>query len=194
MNSNDEAKTTNENGKIKAKNDEIEDIIARHGFDDFKRIVPRENIVVSSWVRFRCQFGCNNYGKNGSCPPAVPPVEECRRMIYEYSDAAIFHFPMRREDNDDHLRLMSRLYELERAIFLAGNYKAFLLQYGSCMFCKNCAAGGSRVKCINQTKSRPGADAMGIDVYQTARSAGYQIQVVKNRDELTNRFAFILLN
>jgi predicted metal-binding protein len=184
--------TKNENSKIKK--DETEQIITRHGFNDFKWIVPRENIVVSSWVRFRCQFGCNNYGKNGSCPPAVPPVEECRHMIYEYEDAVIFHFPMRLEDDNDHLKLMSQLYELERAIFLAGNYKVFLLQYGSCMYCKNCPAGDSRVKCINQTKSRPGADAMGIDVYQTARSAGYHIQVVKSRDELTNRFAFILLN
>lgn len=174
--------------------DEIDQIIEQHGFNDYKWIIPRENIVVSSWVRFHCQFGCNNYGKNGSCPPAVPPVEECRRMIYEYENAAIFHFPQQSVDNDEHHKLMLRLYELERAIFLAGHYKVFLLQYGSCIYCKDCAAESVRVKCVNKIKSRPGADAMGIDVYETARNAGYQIQVVKSRDETANRFAFLLIN
>jgi predicted metal-binding protein len=115
-------------------------------------------------------------------------------MIYEYDDAIILHFPMQLEDNNVHYELMSRLYELERAIFLAGYYKVFLLQYGSCIFCKDCIAEGVRIKCINKTKSRPGADAMGIDIYQTARNIGYHIQVVKNHDEITNRFAFLLIN
>jgi predicted metal-binding protein len=174
--------------------DEIDQIIKNHGFIDYKWIVPQKNIIVSLWVRFHCQFGCKNYGKNGSCPPAVPPVEECRKMIYEYEDAVIFHFPMQLKDRDDHYRLMSDLSELERAIFLAGYYKVFLLQYSSCIFCKDCLSEGTRVKCINKIKSRPGADAMGIDVYQTAHNAGYQVQVVKSRDEMTNRFAFLLIN
>jgi hypothetical protein len=32
---------------------------------------------------------------------------------------------------------------------------------------------------------------MGIDVYRAAHNAGYPIQVVKDRSELTNRFAFM---
>jgi predicted metal-binding protein len=172
----------------------VDQIIKDHGFGDYKWIIPREHIVVSSWVRFRCQFGCNNYGKNGSCPPAVPPVDECRRMIHEYENAVMFHFPMRGEPEEYHYRLMAELSELERAVFLAGSYKVFLLQYGSCMFCKNCGAEGTRMKCVNKTKCRPGADAMGVDIYQTARNVGYHVQVVKNYDEATNRFAFLLID
>ncbi|GHV77766.1 hypothetical protein AGMMS49942_25870 [Spirochaetia bacterium] len=127
--------------------DQIEKIIKEHSFTDYKWIIPRENIIVAQWVRFRCQFGCKNYGKNGSCPPAVPSVEECRKMIYEYENAIIFHFS---------------------------------IQYGSCIFCKDCIAEGTRIKCIHKDKSRPGADAMGIDVYQTAHNVGYPIQVVKD--------------
>ncbi|GHT80777.1 metal-binding protein [Spirochaetia bacterium] len=174
--------------------DQIDQIIKEHCFTDYKWIIPRENIIVAQWVRFRCQFGCNNYGNNGSCPPAVPPVEECRKMIYEYEHAVIFHFSIQSENQGDHHKLMSRLYELERALFLAGNYKAFLLQYGSCDFCKDCAAEDTRIKCINKIKCRPGADAMGIDVYQTAHNVGYPIQVVKDHNEITNRFAFILID
>ena len=62
--------------------DQIEQIIKEHCFTDYKWITPRESIVVAQWVRFRCQFGCENYGKSGCCPPAVPSVDECRKMIY----------------------------------------------------------------------------------------------------------------
>jgi predicted metal-binding protein len=173
--------------------DEIEQIVKQYCFTDYKWIVPRESIIVAQWVRFRCQFGCKNYGKNGSCPPAVPSVEECREMIYEYENAIVFHFPIQSADRDDHYKLTSRLSDLENALFLAGNYKVFLLQYSSCVFCKECVAEGTRIKCINKAKCRPGADAMGIDVYQTAHNLGYPIQVIKDRSELTNRFAFMLI-
>jgi predicted metal-binding protein len=87
-----------------------------------------------------------------------------------------------------------RLYELEREVFLAGYYKVFLLQYSSCLLCKGCPAEGTRSKCINKIKSRPGADAMGIDIYQTAHKVGYPVQVVKSHDESTNRFGFLLID
>jgi predicted metal-binding protein len=175
-------------------NEQIDEIVKQHGFDDYKWIVPRKDIVVSQWVRFHCEFGCKNYGKNGSCPPAVPSISECREMMYEYENAIIFHFPLRPEDTIDHRKLLLSLYELERAVFLAGYYKAFLLQYSSCILCKNCPAEGAREKCVNKMKSRPGADAMGIDIYQTAHNVGYPIQVVKSRDEIMNRYGFLLVD
>jgi predicted metal-binding protein len=174
--------------------DQVDQIIKEHCFTDYKWIIPRENIVVAQWVRFHCQFGCKNYGKSGSCPPAVPSIEECRKMIYEYENAIIFHFPIQSANQDDHYKLMSRLSELERALFLAGYYKVFLLQYSSCILCKDCMAEGTRIKCINKIKSRPGADAMGIDIYQTAHHVGYPVQVVKDHNEITNRFAFMLID
>jgi predicted metal-binding protein len=173
--------------------EQVDQIVKRHGFADYKWIIPQKDIIVSLWVRFHCQFGCNSYGKSGSCPPAVPSVEECRKMIYEYEHAIIFHFPIQSEDRGEHYKLMSRLSELERALFLEGYYKVFLLQYGSCIWCKDCVAEGTRIKCINKMKSRPGADAMGIDIYQTAHNVGYPVQVVKSHTEMTNRFAFILI-
>jgi predicted metal-binding protein len=175
-------------------NEQIEKIIGQHGFDDYRWIFPKNDIIVSRWVRFHCEFGCNNYGKNGSCPPAVPSVEECRAMIHEYENAVIFHFDRQSESREDDLGLLMRLYELEREIFLAGYYRVFLLQYSSCLLCNDCPAKDSRSKCINKIKSRPGADAMGIDVYQTAHKAGYPVRVVKNHDESTNRFGFLLID
>jgi predicted metal-binding protein len=174
-------------------NEQIDEIIKQHGFTDYKWIAPQKDIIVSRWVRFHCEFGCKNYGKNGSCPPAVPSIDECREMIREYENAVIFHFSIQSENTKGHLKRLLRLYELERAVFLAGYYKAFLLQYSSCLLCKDCTAEGAREKCVNKMKVRPGADAMGIDVYQTAHNAGYPIQVLRSHDEAANRFAFLLV-
>jgi predicted metal-binding protein len=175
-------------------NEQIDKIIKQHGFTDYKWIIPQRDIIVSQWVRFHCQFGCKNYGKNGSCPPTVPSVEECRTMIHEYENAVIFHFNRCSTSSEDDLKLLIGLYELEREVFLAGYYKVFLLQYSSCLLCQDCSADGTRSKCINKIKSRPGADAMGIDIYQTAHKVGYPVQVLTSHDENTNRFGFLLID
>ncbi|MDR3335742.1 MAG: DUF2284 domain-containing protein [Treponema sp.] len=78
--------------------------------------------------------------------------------------------------------------------FRSGYYKVFLLQFDSCQLCKDCAAEDTRIKCINKSMSRPGADAMGIDVYKTAHNADYPIQVVKDRSDAVNRYAFLLID
>ena len=58
----------------------LEMLFKEHGFHDFKW-VGTDKIVVAQWVRLRCMFGCQNYGKKGTCPPNVPSVEECRTLI-----------------------------------------------------------------------------------------------------------------
>ena len=171
-----------------------ERIIRLRGFTDHKWLAPRDDIIVAQWVRFRCQFGCGDYGKTGSCPPAAPSVDECRNMIYEYANAVIIHFNMRSPSPDDKYKSMSELLDLEREIFLAGYYKTFLLQYADCCFCDPCVSGGFREKCVNKTKCRPSVDAMGIDMFQTARNAGYHIEVLQNRNDIQDRFAILLVD
>jgi len=175
--------------------EQINQIIESRGYSDYKWIIPYNDIVVAQWVRFKCQFGCNDYGKSGSCPPAVPSVEECRKMIYEYENAIILHFILQQQQTrDEKHKLMSELLELEREIFLTGNYKTFLLPHTECILCETCVSEGTREKCVNNAKCRPSTDAMAIDVFQTVRNAGYEIQVLKERTEIQNRFAIILIN
>ncbi len=54
-------------------------------------ILPDE-IVVSEWVRWKCQFGCKGYAKHLSCPPYVPGPDRTRKLLKEYSKAYIVHF------------------------------------------------------------------------------------------------------
>ncbi|MBA7543161.1 hypothetical protein ES705_35488 [subsurface metagenome] len=54
----------------------IEQILKGKGFTDYKWINPKE-IIVSQWVRVKCEFGCSDYGLR-ACPPNTPTVQECK--------------------------------------------------------------------------------------------------------------------
>jgi predicted metal-binding protein len=87
--------------------------------------------------------------------------------------------------------VVSRLTRLEKGVFLAGYYKTLLFPFDACMLCDTCS--GTRTECKNPKAARPGADAMGIDVYATVGSLGYPIQVLKGYKETMNRYAFLLI-
>ena len=172
----------------------LEKLFKDRGFPDFKWMDAKD-IIVAQWVRFRCMFGCPIYGKRGTCPPNVPSIEECRQMISEYHQAAVFHFEKKLVTSEERKgwgqEVIMKLVALEREVFLSGYYKTFMIPFASCGFCEDCVA--DRLKCKNPRTARPGADAMGIDVYATVRNLGYPIQVLKNYDETMNRYAFLLV-
>lgn len=172
----------------------LEQLFEKHGFMDFKWI-KAQDIIVSQWVRFRCMYGCSSYGKCGTCPPHVPSVEECKKMISEYKDAAVFHFTKKVEKPEDRKpwskEMILKLLKLEREVFSMGYYKTFLVPFDNCGLCENCS--GNRIDCKKPQKARPGADALGIDVFATVRNLGYPIQVLKEYDETMNRYAFLLI-
>ena len=165
-----------------------------HGFSEFKWIRP-ENIVIGQWVRIKCMFGCGDYGQNASCPPNVPSIAECERFFQEYKEAVIFRFEKRFENPDDRhawsKQINTELMALERKVFLAGYYKAFLLLIDGCSLCADCP--GERHNCKQPKLSRPTPEAMGIDVYATVRNAGYFIQVCADYSQIVNRYAFLLI-
>ncbi|MDR0249302.1 MAG: DUF2284 domain-containing protein [Oscillospiraceae bacterium] len=171
----------------------IEEILRAGGFSDFKRIDPQKDVVFAHWVRFKCMYGCGSYGFCTCCPPAVPPVDVCEKMLREYSLAFIIHVAMQPQASEQTQALTRDFVSLERAVFLAGYHKAFLLPaHRFCPHAENCRSGGERADCANKAHTRPAPEAFGIDVFQTARNAGYAIEVIKARNEVSNRFSFIL--
>ncbi|MBW2533589.1 MAG: DUF2284 domain-containing protein [Deltaproteobacteria bacterium] len=173
----------------------IEQLIRDHGYEDFRWIAPGE-IVVAHWVRMKCRFGCAEYGHNACCPPSTPPVDECRAFFREYDRAVVLHFATRVERPDDrHAWTRSvnlRLLGLERALFLAGHRKAFLLFMDSCCICKECSE--QRTACKTPRQARPAPEAMAVDVFATVRPLGYAVEVLTDYDQQMNRFAFLLVD
>ena len=172
----------------------LEDIFKQHGFSDFRWIAPK-NIVVSQWVRMKCLFGCHQYGQNTTCPPHVPTVAECEKFFQEYKQAVIFHFTKKEDQPGDRKEWSKRtdkqLLELERAVFLAGYQKAFMLTIDQCKLCLECTL--ERKTCKHPKLARPTPEAMAIDVFSTARNVGYPIHVLTDPTDTMNRYAILMI-
>lgn len=173
----------------------LDTLFKNHGYENFRWIDPRK-IVVSQWVRMKCTYGCNEYGANGSCPPNTPSVDECERFFSEYSHAVIFPFQKQVENPEDRHRWSKKinkdLLKLERAVFLLGYERTFLLFMDSCGMCAECP--GDKTECKNQKMSRPSPEAMAVDVFTTVKRFGFPIEVLSDYTKSMNRYAFLLID
>ncbi|MHA2298739.1 MAG: DUF2284 domain-containing protein [Candidatus Hodarchaeales archaeon] len=173
---------------------DLEEIFTRNGFDDFKWIDP-EKIVVSSWVRMKCMYGCPGYGNIASCPPNNPSVIECELFFREYKEAVIFHLEKIFDDPDDRhawtKEMSLKLVDVEKEVFLSGYVKAFLLVMDSCGICKECTK--ERENCKHPKLARPTPEGMAVDVFATVKQVGYPISVLKDYTEKMNRYAFLMI-
>lgn len=166
----------------------------KHGLHDFRWIDPAE-IVVAEWVRMKCAYGCDSFGRRASCPPNLPSVAECRQFIREYTMTAVFHFAKAVDKPEDRWpwgREVGRvLMGLERAVFLAGYPKAFLLLATPCSLCGTCAS--VRAECKHPKLARPTPEGMAIDVFTTVHKIGLPIEVLSDYTQTMNRYAFLFV-
>jgi len=173
---------------------ELETIFRKHNFLDYK-FISAQDIIVAQWVRMRCTFGCNSYAKSGCCPPNVPSVEECRKFFESYKTAVVFHLTKKVEKPEDRIpwskEANKELSKVEKEVFLAGNYKAFLLFMDECRLCFKCV--GNRAECRNPNQARPSPESLAVDVFGTVRKQGYPIEVLSDYDKIMNRYAFLMV-
>lgn len=151
------------------------------------QIVDVDKVVVGNWVRMKCQYGCARYGKKLTCPPYTPTPDEFRRVLDGYSLAILLRFEP--QTRDDFKTPTSVVTQLEREAFLLGYHSAFGLGFSTCYYCTECTLEG----CIHPKLARPSMEACGIDVYTTVRNMGFNLNVVKNRDEQANFFGLLLV-
>jgi predicted metal-binding protein len=175
--------------------DKVESLIRFHGFQDFRWIAGRD-VVVEQWVRFKCTFACEEFGRNACCPPNTPSVAECRDLFLGYDQVVVIHLQATRAQGEDprlwKREVNGRFLELERSVFLAGFYKALVLFPGDCSLCADCVP--SRGECRNSGSARPVPEALAVDVYATARKVGLPIHVLTDRSQVMNRYGFLLVD
>jgi predicted metal-binding protein len=176
------------------KRETLEKLFQEYGYTDFKWMDPKQ-IVVAQWVRMKCTFGCEEYGKNCCCPPHTPSVAECERFFNEYDSGVIFRFSKKvaqPEDRHQWTRGVNlKLSKLERDVFLAGFERAFILFMDSCTLCESCDTG--RENCKNPRIARPAPEAMAVDVFSTVKQYGFPIEVRTNYHQEMNRYAFLMI-
>ncbi|MFN3534141.1 MAG: DUF2284 domain-containing protein, partial [Desulfatiglandales bacterium] len=57
----------------------MKDMVRPYGLSDVLP-VPVDKLMVSEWVRLKCEYGCQKYATNWCCPPATPDPERVRRI------------------------------------------------------------------------------------------------------------------
>jgi len=62
----------------------------------------------------------------------------------------------------------------------------------SCKLCKSCQVDQGK-SCPTPERIRPCDQSFGIDVYKTARSQGLPCDVLQNKEDVQNRYGFVLL-
>jgi predicted metal-binding protein len=172
----------------------LDALFRERGCDDFVWI-DAASIVVAQWVRMKCRYGCDGYGRHLTCPPNVPSVTDCREFFGEYSTAVVFRFEKLLDRPEDRRAWAKTIYErllaIERDVFLSGYEKALVLPMSSCHLCPDCSM--TEAECPRPEGARPPAEALAVDVFSTVRNHGLPIEVLSGYDQPMNRYAFLLI-
>jgi len=150
--------------------------------------IRTESVVVKDWVRLKCQFGCDGYGKRLTCPPYSPTPEETRRVLKGYDRAILLRFEPK-EPVYDQRDCHEAVTRLEREIFLSGYHGALGLVAGPCTYCEEC----NLKTCLYPDLARPSMESCGIDVFSTARKAGFNLTVLRSRHEKPTYCSLLLV-
>ncbi|OYT34249.1 hypothetical protein B6U96_13370 [Archaeoglobales archaeon ex4484_92] len=118
----------------------------------YEYINPKE-LVTDKRARWKCMYGCENYGKK-SCPPNVPEPGECIKFLKSYEKGLLFKFIVR--NLNELKRVQTYLLNIEEKIKTP---YALAIFPGSCVLCNepcrmNCKLG------------RPSLSALCIDARQ----------------------------
>ena len=163
-------------------------LIARIKTMGFGQVLPMatETIHVSDWTDLRCQYGCDRYG-HPHCPPNSPSPQKTRDVLKDFSHALLL------EGEPPGKIFQKRVLNAEREAFLAGFHKAFAYWAGPCVLCDTCAASVPNGTCCNTRDARPAMEGAGIDVFETVRRAGLNLQILRNKGDYVRYFALLLL-
>lgn len=145
-------------------------------------IIDPKQVITAPWPAFKCQFGCENYGKGYGCPPHTPKWQETRAILDSYRTGILFRV------HDWNATSIART--LSRDLFLDGYYKSIAFGSGPCKLCPTCAFPES---CRFPSKAIPSMEACGIDVFGTAQRFGLEIHTLRCADEERNHFGLILI-
>ena len=149
------------------------------------RIISPSDVETADWVRLKCRFGCECYGRCLVCPPFTPPPEQMRKVLDAYRRAVLLHCTPQAE-------VKAIVADLERDFFLRGAWKVFGLGAGPCYFCKDCDVQGRQ--CRYPQRARPSMEACGIDVFSTVKKAGFPIEVVRTQRQCPNYYGLLLVD
>ncbi|MBS5933907.1 MAG: DUF2284 domain-containing protein [Clostridiales bacterium] len=173
------------------------------GVQDAKIISVKDVVVMEEWVRFKCQFGCEEYGQHLTCPPHLPGFSECKNTVLCYNSGILLKFTETETNNTMEKynnyknKLRKIMARLERQIFLEGYHKVISLHSGPCTLCETCVIQGKQIegipKCRKYKVSRPAMEAMGISVFDTVRNVGWETKILNSFHDIHTYYGLLLI-
>jgi predicted metal-binding protein len=147
-------------------------------------IISPKQIFFDNRSILKCRWGCEDFHPgNIRCDNRGTTYQERVEMIKRYNHILIVHSHNARE-------LSKAVLEIERTAFLDGYTFAFAIR--TCNLCEICPVKQGN-PCPNPDKVRPCDSIFGIDVYKTVRNLGLPCEVLKTKDDVQNRYGFVLL-
>ncbi len=147
-------------------------------------ISPKE-VFFDIRAMLKCRWGCEDFFQDSiRCHSRGTTFQERLEMVRRYNDILLVH-------SHDQRELSFAVLEIEKRAFLDGYYFAFAIR--TCNLCGICAVRNGN-PCPTPDKVRPCDQSFGIDVYKTARNLGLPCEVLQSKDDVQNRYGFILLD
>lgn len=148
------------------------------------KIISSDDIYFDIRAILKCRWGCEDFfNQSIKCNTRNTSYQERTEMVKAYQNILFVHSHNARE-------LSIAVLEIEKIAFLDGYYLSFAIRY--CKLCKSCAIDQGK-SCPTTEKVRPCDQSFGIDVYKTARNQGLPCDVLQNKEDVQNRYGFVLL-
>ncbi|MGD0450876.1 MAG: DUF2284 domain-containing protein [Candidatus Bathyarchaeia archaeon] len=185
------------------------------------KIIPVKKIVIEDRVVFKCQLGCEKYGKTLACPPYAPTPEKFRKIVSEYHYALFMKFESQAQLNPKLIKYLAKTddpmipeeikskvenfwsawkidaQKLRDAVIqlekLAAE-KGYLLATGLVSgSCTICEkCNVEKGLCIHPTMKRYSEEGVGVNVKATAEKAGLKFTLPFKKNPET--FALLLID
>jgi predicted metal-binding protein len=149
-------------------------------------IISPKQISFDIRAILKCRWGCDDYlpENNIRCQTRDTTFQERIEMVKKYDRILLVH-------SHDAGELSKAVFEIERTAFFDGYYFAFAIR--TCNLCKVCPVKQGNA-CPTPEKIRPCDSSFGIDVYKTARNFGLPCEVLQNKNDIQNRYGFVLID
>ena len=190
------------------------------GAEDAK-IIPVKKIIIEDRVVFKCQLGCEKYGKTLACPPHAPTPESFRKIVSEYHYALFMKFKTNVEGDSELIKYLSKaddpsipadmklkvekfwsgwkdemkkLLKVVHDLEKSAAKEGYLLAVGLVSgACQLCEkCNVEKGICIHPTMKRYSEEGVGVNVKATAEKAGIKFTLPFDKNPET--FALLLID
>ena len=146
--------------------------------------IRASDIVLDPRTYLKCMYGCKDWGHNWTCPSAPGAIKpwDFKNILKRYKSAVLIHCSGKKLSQKISLAL-------EREAFLDGHYFAFSMS--DCSLCEHCS---HPEPCRVPKQARPAMQALGIDVYATAKKQNLPLLPLRNENEPQNWYSLVLID